>query len=111
MTHSNNIEYMHPEVIDVCTNCKRLTCNNGQCEAVAEKIKELKARKPRNYKKERHRPGPPPAQYTYNGESHSLQEWAKILGINIDTIYRRKQKGGPQEAWFRPVEKGAKDAK
>lgn len=109
--HANNLEYMHPEVIAVCTNCKRLTCNNGQCEAVAEKIKELKARKPRKYKKERRRPGPPPAQYTYNGESHSIPEWAEILGLSARTIYARKQAGEPLDAWFRPAEKGETNAK
>ena len=44
MTHNNNVEYMHPEIIALCMNCKALSCNKGKCDAVFAKIKELRAR-------------------------------------------------------------------
>ena len=44
MTHNNNIEYMHPEIIALCMNCKAMSCNDGKCDAVFAKIKELRAR-------------------------------------------------------------------
>lgn len=44
MTHNNNVEYMHPEIIALCMNCKAMSCNDGKCDAVFAKIKELRAR-------------------------------------------------------------------
>lgn len=113
MTHSNNLEYMHPEIIALCTNCKRPSCNYGKCDAVFEKIGELKKRRRQECQLEKNRrlPGPHAAVYTHNGETHSLTEWAEILGIRKGILYARRRRGEPQEQWFRPYQKGESHAK
>ena len=107
MTHNNNIEYMHPEIIDLCVNCKAISCSQGKCTAVVEKIKELKARGAGRRKT----PGVRAKLYEYNGEKHTIQEWSKITGISKGILYERV-KTEPPERWFVPYlrKKGASHA-
>lgn len=39
-------------------------------------------------------------QYTYNGETHTLVEWAEILGVTTSAIRKRMQAGKPIEEVF-----------
>jgi len=39
----------------------------------------------------------------YNGEVHTLMEWADITGIKYQTIHKRYSKGWPAEAVLKPV--------
>ena len=42
--------------------------------------------------------------YEYNGESHSLYEWSKILNISKQTLYLRAQKTDDVSVIFRPLQ-------
>lgn len=42
---------------------------------------------------------------TYNGERHTISEWARILGINKNTLYKRYEYGDRGERLFREVRK------
>ena len=63
-----------PEEINACLNCKRNTCP-GDCAALTE----LKRSKYSGYRK----------LYTAEGESHTMPEWAQILGV---TYYQLRNK-------------------
>lgn len=39
-------------------------------------------------------------QYEYNGETHTLVEWAEILGVTTSAIRKRMQAGKPIEEVF-----------
>lgn len=41
-----------------------------------------------------------PKTYTYNGESHTIKEWAEIKGISYATLQARIKRNLPQEVWF-----------
>lgn len=43
--------------------------------------------------------------YEYNGEIHSLSDWALLMGIEHNTIYGRWQKGWRGEELFQPPKK------
>lgn len=34
---------------------------------------------------------------TYNGETHTMSEWAEIIGIHVDTLWRRQKRGWDDE--------------
>ena len=94
MTHDNNIEYMHPDIIELCVNCTSVSCSRGECQAVLNKIREIKGPPRPNQKVE---------TFEHNGEVHTLKEWASILGIRYSTIIDRRSRGETQEDWFRPI--------
>lgn len=96
MTHDNNIEYMHPDIIELCVNCTSITCSRGECQRVRDKIREIIGQSKR---------GPREYVYEYNGQRHTLREWAEIVGVNYETIASRKKRGEPIADWFRPVGK------
>jgi hypothetical protein len=40
---------------------------------------------------------------TYNGETHSVTEWAKKLGMTRITLFKRLDKWSVEEAFKKPI--------
>ena len=43
--------------------------------------------------------------YTFNGETRSVYEWARVLGISYQTFYRRIRAGKPLDDVFKGAKK------
>ena len=102
------IDYtMHPEVIALCTSCTSISCSNGMCAALINKVAEIRGvpvgePKKRNPSGNSHQQNV--AKYEINGEVHTVPEWCRIKGINYNTIMTRKRKGYTlEEALTMPV--------
>lgn len=91
---SAHIDYNNlPEVIDLCYNCRKASCETGQCHDLIRKIYELKGKPvPKRLR-------PPSgrtrnvAKYEIDGVKHTLWEWCGIYGKNYNTVYARMLKG------------------
>lgn len=71
-----------PEMIEFCAQCKRPTCKRGICPEYREYYDEL-------YKNKL----PYGKQYEYNGEAHTIVEWALKMGMSYNKIYHRLARG------------------
>lgn len=74
--------YLTPEVAEVCLKCKLKRClniNEG-CEAYREAIRRVSHKTTYDGKL---------LMVTVRGETHSIQEWADILGSSKSALYSR----------------------
>lgn len=93
---SAHIDYNQlPEVIKFCCNCTKISCNQGKCKELMNMICELKGEEIPKRFRPRVKPIPPSwddrkiAEYTINGEAHTLKQWCEIYGIKYHTVYAR----------------------
>lgn len=91
----------HPVLIQFCLNCEAPDCD-GICNAWRDKYREVYDLPP----VDRHRPPvnqPPAKKYSAFGEEHTITEWAKLVNLNFDTLYKRLKHGWPiEDALLKP---------
>lgn len=73
----NQSDAASPQSVNICLNCTRPTCS-GVCDAFPKQAPPSSRAS---------------AAYEYNGESHSLPEWADLLGIKYATLHKRLRSG------------------
>lgn len=100
-----SIDYgQHPEVIAICTNCKKKDCKYGTCQKVYKKIQELKGE---HYERVKDKPikRRNAALHEIDGETHTLIDWCELKGINYNTVITRLRRGIPlDEALDTPID-------
>jgi len=101
-----NYQYLidDPHMIAVCTNCQKADCD-GICEDYKDAFRAYVGLPPiKRYlrptlKPKQKKPKKVKHTYVYNhdltayGETHTLREWAEILGIEYNKIYMRMYRG------------------
>ena len=105
--------YDRPEMIRICEHCTKPDCEEGICLTYKNALREMLGEKKlehdavitkppklgtadgpenRRYAKRAHNGGKRAFYnqcYEYNGETHTLQEWANVLGVPYNTLYMR----------------------